>query len=466
MAGPASAVAGLGDRFEQTVAAFVKEHRLPGAAAGVVVGDELVWSGGYGFADVAGRRAPDAHTLYRIASITKTFTGTAIMQLRDEGKLHLDDPAVAHLPELRDAISPFGPVETVTIRRLLSHESGLMGDPPDTDWTLNRYEGSPLRNLRRVGEIGTRVPPNTQQKYSNLGYQLLGEIVARGSGMPYVSYVREHILDPLGMDATSFDPLRGDLEARRAVGYQGRWMSDELRRANPWGEDVFAEGGLWSCVEDLARWVEAQFLEDGGGRTGEQILAGSSLKEMHGPRYLGDEMWTEAWCISWYAKRKDDVVWIQHSGGLPGFITNVCFHRGDPPVGTIALLNGVGDADELSMALGSLALGAAATSIKPAEVPPPTPEAYRELIGLYGEAEDEPLLFRLEWRDGALTFIDPETPEWRPTLTPADGPDRFTIDPGVRESGEPVVFHRRDDGGVSGVTIGPFSLSRYEPVPQ
>jgi len=134
MAGPASAVADLGERFEQTIAAFVKEHHLPGAAAGVVVGDELAWSGGYGFADVAGRRAPDAGTLYRIASITKTFTGTAIMQLRDEG-LHLDDPAVAHLPELRDAISPFGPVETVTIRRLLSHGPGLMGDPPDTDAT-------------------------------------------------------------------------------------------------------------------------------------------------------------------------------------------------------------------------------------------------------------------------------------------------------------------------------------------
>jgi CubicO group peptidase (beta-lactamase class C family) len=466
MAGPVSAVADLGERFERTVASFVREHRLPGAAAGVVVGDELVWSGGYGFADLAGRRAPDGRTLYRIASITKTFTGTAIMQLRDEGKLHLDDPAVAHLPELRDAISPFGAVETVTIRRLLSHESGLMGDPPDTDWTFNRYEGSPLRNLARVGDIGTRVPPNTQQKYSNLGYQLLGEIVARVSGAPYVAYVREQILDPLGMDATSFDPLRADLEARRAVGYQGSWMSDELRPANPWGMDVFAEGGLWSCVEDLARWVGVQFLEGGGARNGGQILAGSTLGEMHRPRYLGDEGWIEAWCISWYAKRKDDVTWIQHSGGLPGFITNVCFHRGEGPVGAIALLNGIADADELSMTLASIALRAAADAVEPAEVPPPTPEAYRALIGLYGHAEDEPLLFRLEWRDGALTFIDPETPEWRPTLVPADGPDRFMVQPGVRESGEPVVFHRRGDDRVTGVTIGPFSLSRFDPVGQ
>ena len=86
-------------KLEARAASFVKEARLPGAAVGVVHGDDLVWSAGVGFADVAARRAPENTTLYRIASITKTFTGTAIMQLRDEGLLHLDDPAVAHLPE-------------------------------------------------------------------------------------------------------------------------------------------------------------------------------------------------------------------------------------------------------------------------------------------------------------------------------------------------------------------------------
>ncbi len=459
--GAAEAVAELSGTFESKLAAFVKEQRLPGAAAGVVVGDRLVWSGGYGFADVAGGRVPDARTLYRIASITKTFTGTAIMQLRDEGKLHLDDAAVAYLPELRDAISPFGPVETVTIRRMLSHESGLMGDPPDTDWTRNRYEGSALTNLARISDIGARIPPNSQQKYSNMAYQLLGEVVARVSGTSYVDHIRRTILDPLGMTSTSFDPLPEELAGRRAVGYQGRWMSDELQVANPWGEGVFAEGGLWSCVEDLARWIGAQVREDGGGS---QILRGSTLKEMHRPRYLGDEKWTEAWGISWYAMRKDDVVWVQHSGGLPGFITNVCFRPGDRPVGATVLLNGVADADEICMTLAGAALEAAKQAVEPAEPPKPTPEAFRDLLGLYGDAGDEPILFRLEWRDGELMFVDPNTPEWRPTLVPTDGPDRFTVAAGVRESGEPVVFHRRGDGRVSAVTIGPFSLSRFDPV--
>jgi CubicO group peptidase (beta-lactamase class C family) len=461
---PSSTVEELGPRFEAKLAAYVKERRLPGASAGVVVGDRLVWSGGYGFADIAARRPPDARTLYRIASITKTFTGTAIMQLRDEGKLHLDDAAVSYLPELREAISPFGPIETVTIRRLLSHESGLMGDPPDTDWTVDRYEASPKVNLARAAEIGARIPPNTQQKYSNFGYQLLGEIVERVSGISYPEYVHRHILRPLGMESTSFEPLPDELARRRAVGYKGRWMSDELERAVGWDVGELAEGGLWSCVEDLARWIGAQFREEGGERGGPQILNGSTLKEMHLPRYLGDRAWTEAWCISWYAMRRDDVIWVQHSGGNPGFVSNVCFRVGDRPVGAIVLLNGGLDADELSMTLAGIALVAAEEAVEPPEPAPPTPEAYRELLGLYGDPGPEPLLFRLEWRDAALTFVDPDTPAWRPTLAPADEPDRFTVEAGVRESGEPVVFHRRADGRIASVTIGPFSLSRFDPV--
>ncbi len=451
----------IAPKLEQAVAAFVKEHRVPGAAAGVVRGDDLVWSTGYGFADVAARRTPDAHTLYRIASITKTFTATAILQLRDEGRLHLDDPAVAYIPELKEAASPFGAIETLTIRRLLSHESGLVGDPPGTDWTLLLYEGDPAVNLGRVAEIATTIAPNTQQKYSNLGYQLLGEIVARVSGTPYVAYLQGNVLDPLGLTSTSFEPLPDHLLERRATGYRARWMSDELLPAEAFGS-VFAEGGLWSSVEDLARWISAQFREEGGDRAGAQILAGHTLEEMHLPRYLGNEQWTEAWCIGWYAVRKDDTVWVQHSGGLPGFVTSVCFHLKER-VGAIALLNGDARAADLAMALGALALEALRAETKPAEPPPSLPDVYADLLGLYG-SEPDGILMRCEWRDGKLALIDPDTPDWLPTLQPTEERDRFTLSAGWRQAGEPVVFGRALDGRVASVTIGPFSLARYGPV--
>ena len=451
----------VASRLEAKAASFVKEHRLPGAAVGIVHGDRLAWSAGVGFADIAGRRAPDITTLYRIASITKTFTGTAIMQLRDEGLLHLDDPAAVHLPELAAAASPFGAIEIVTIRRMLSHESGLQSDPPGTDWWVPTYEGSVERNLARAGEVATTLPPNTQQKYSNLAYQLLGEIVARRSGVSYPEYVRTRILEPLSMHGSGFEPLPEALIERRATGYAARFLSDELEPASI-PPTVWAEGGMWSSVEDLGRWVSFQLLEDGGTRDGAQILSGETLKEMHTARYLGDDVWTEAFGISWYAIRKGEVIWVQHSGGLNGFITSICF---DPKekVGAIVLLNGIGDAPELSMELGAIARAAIREAAPPIEPPTTMPAAYRDLLGLYVD-EEQAMVVRVEWRDGALQIVDPDQATWRPTLTPTEDADVFVVAPGVRESGERVTFTRRADGRVVSMFLAAATMIRFGPV--
>ena len=201
--------------------------------------------------------------LYRIASITKTFTGTAIMQLRDAARLDLDDPVVKWIPELAASASP-ETIGAVTIRRLLSHESGLVSEPPGTDFLAGepRYEGALTRNLERVTEIFTAVPPNTQPKYCNLGYQLLGEIVHRASGTPYAQYVTDMILTPLAMSSTGFEPLEPGLARRCAVGYAGRAFSDELAIA-PAMPRLWAEGGLWSTVADLSRWLSFQLAAHG-----------------------------------------------------------------------------------------------------------------------------------------------------------------------------------------------------------
>ena len=460
----ATAVRDVSGKFEERIAAFVKEHRLPGCAAGVVVGDELVWSGGYGYADVETKRPHDAQTLFRIASITKTFTATAILQLRDEGKLHLDDPAVAYLPELREAQSPFGLIDTVTIRRMLSHESGLMGDPPGARWFHDIYEASPEVNLSKAAEIGTRIPPNVQQKYSNLAYQLLGEIVARTGGTPYVDAIRHRILEPLGMSSTAFHPLPSGLEDRRAVPYWSRWLSDTFSPASGLAEFPAAEGGLQSCVEDVAKWLSAQFPVEGGPEGHRTVLSDATLREMHRPRYLEGDKWEEAWCIGWYAVRTGETVWIQHSGGLPGFITNACF-RSKERVGAMAFLNGVAEASKLAMELGGLALEAARGAAEPYELGPAMPASYGDLLGIYGEPM-EGILARLEWRDGKLTMLDTSEPDWQLVFLAGDDPDRFTVDWFSRESGEPVEFHRGADRRVTGVTIGPYTLRRFEPLPE
>jgi CubicO group peptidase (beta-lactamase class C family) len=461
-------------RLEELTAGFLREHRprgLAGISVGVVRDGELAWSGGCGRADVAAGRVPDETTLLRIASITKTFTGTAIMQLAGAGGLHLDDPAVRHLPELRAIGSPFGPVETLTIRRLLSHESGLQGEPPGTDWAGPAYEGSAERNLARAAETGLMVPPDSQSKYSNLGYQLLGEIVARVSGTPYPDYLRQAILEPLGLSSTGFEPLPAALAARCATGYRCEPFTDVLVPAAA-APAVHAEGGLWSSVADLARWLAFQLSAypasgaDGGAAGGAaadpKVLPAAELRAMHTPRYLADPDWARAWGISWFATRRDGVVWIQHDGGLPGFTSTVCFDR-KRPLGAIVLANGIAPTAELAFALAAAAgeeapgrpAGGQAVLV-PADVQP--------LLGLYSMPELGVTL-RLEWRDGVLALTDPEVPSYRPELTPAGDPDTFTVGPGFRESGERAVFRRRADGQVTAMFLAAMTLTRLDTVP-
>jgi CubicO group peptidase (beta-lactamase class C family) len=185
---------------------------------------------------VATGQATDPAGLYGIASITKTFTGTAIMQLRDAGRLGLDDPAVRWLPELGAMANPFGPVDLVTIRRMLSHESGLPAEPPGTDWAIPAYEGTPEATLRRAGELSVRFPPHAQHGYSDLAYQWLGEIVTRASGTP--------------------------------------------------------------SAADLASWISFQLRAYREPAATSPVLDAGSLREMHRPRYLADDQWTQAWGIS------------------------------------------------------------------------------------------------------------------------------------------------------------------------
>jgi CubicO group peptidase (beta-lactamase class C family) len=458
MAGP---VATGSDEFAATLASFVKENRIYGAAAGVVHGDELAWSAGAGLADAGSARKSSVDTLYRIASITKTFTGTAIMQLRDAGQLDLDDPVGKWIIELADSARPEAS-GSVTIRRLLSHESGLVSEPPGTDWSLLQplYEGLAERNLARAAEIFTAVPPNTQWKYSNLGYQLLGEVVQRVSGTPYPQYLQERILDPLGMTVTSFEPLSEDLAGRCATGYSGRAFSDELDVA-PRMPPLWAEGGLWSSVKDLARWASFQLGPYAEPPAQSPVLAPRTLREMHKPRYLVDDEWKQAWCVSWYAVRRDDVIWTQHSGGVPGFATNFCFDAKSRVAG-IVLLNGEADASQLAMDLAQI--GARLVQASPPEnkVPTPMPEQYKPLLGIYASPQMSELL-RLEWRDSKLQFVDPNDPIWRPELEPTDNPDQFKVGPGYRPSGEVARFRRLASGVVESVFVGGGTFVKLNP---
>ncbi len=440
-------IASVAPALQARVGAFRRKHRLPGVVAGIATADGLRWWHASGFADIETARRGDQRTLHRIASITKTVTATAVLQLRDEGRLRLDDPVVQHLPELERVGTPRGRIEDVTIRRLLMHTSGLQGEVPwQDDERFWMYATDELPGVLHLGAVST--PPEVDHKYSNFGFELLGLVVERIASRDFVGYVRAGILDPLGMRDTTWTP-DPDQVARKAVGYDARAHDDTPRRARDMDPRTFlADGGLWSTVEDLGTWLGQQLRADPALERGPgQVLAGRTLVEMHRPTWIIDEAWSHAQGLGWYGTRNGETVLVGHSGSLWGFRSNISF-SGRGKIGAVVLLNGVGDAAALSRELVDVLLPAADEARDREEVPPfvAVPEAYRELLGVYRDPEfgDDTII---EWRDGKLVMTGREPDAEIHELGSTDDPLVFTMR-GGRPGGEPLVFGRGPDGRI------------------
>ena len=256
---------------------FVTRSRVPGAAWGIVVDGELVHTGVTGLRDVDARAPVTPDTVFRIASMTKSFTAMAILKVRDEGRLSLDDPAEKYIPELKGLRYPTTDSPRITIRHLLSHAAGF---PEDNAWG-DRHLADSEEAFTRMIESGIPFSnaPGLVYEYSNYGFALLGRIVTRASGTPYNDYVTRHILTPLGMSSTTLEP-RAVSRGRLALGYRledDRWTLEPLLEDGAFG----AMGGMLTTVPDLARYVGA-LLSAWPARDGPETgpVRRASLREM------------------------------------------------------------------------------------------------------------------------------------------------------------------------------------------
>jgi CubicO group peptidase (beta-lactamase class C family) len=314
------------------VGATVAQREQPSLSIGIVYDQDLIWANGYGYADLAKRVPATPATLYRIASISKLFTATAVMQLRDAGKLRLDDRVAARLPwfAIRDT---FADDQEMTIRHLLTHTSGLPREVDGVNWSEYRFpaQESMVRSL--PGQLMV-YPVGTEWKYSNLALSLAGEIVAHASGEPWPQYIERHILRPLGMGSTMAAPR--PLQPGLAVGY-GRRVAGQARDVEP-VVDVGAEapaGNIASSVQDLAKFVSLQFRASSAGDP--QVLKGSTLREMHQVQWLRPD-WTGGWGLGFAVRRVDGQTRVGHSGSLPGHRSQIQFAPATK-LGVIVLTN-------------------------------------------------------------------------------------------------------------------------------
>ncbi len=423
----------------------VEYVRLPGLSIAVVHDQDVIWSNSYGYANIEKQLPARPDTIYSICSISKLFTSISIMQLRDAGKLRLDDPISKYLSwfDIKKA-DPNEP--PVTIRSVLRHSSGLPRESaqpytgePDLPWA---DRADIIKNLPEQEMLYT---PDTYFQYSNLGLSLLGEVVASVSGTSYQDYVTENILKPLGMsDTTPFLP-EDQYGLRLAIGYS-RWPRKGERERLPFfqANGITPAAGLASTALDMAKFASWQ-LRALDNRDN-SLLSGYTLKEMQRVNWVDWDRGT-MWGLGFMNWRNKDVTFVGHSGGCPGYRTKVAIS----PKDKIAIVSMINAADaavgEYTDKPYEIIAPAIAEALKATEKPESAPDDLKQYTGLYMTHWGESAVFI--WK-GELAMII------LPTDSPADRIGKLKQISGnffrrVRddgELGEEVIFEMDESGKV------------------
>jgi CubicO group peptidase (beta-lactamase class C family) len=405
----------LAGELEQLVRTEQREKRLPSITASVVRDGGLVWEAAVGAADVETKREATPDTQYRLGSITKTFTAAAVMQLRDEGALDLEDTLDKHVEGAKHA---------PTIRRLLSHTSGLQRETHDDAWLRQRFAdaGELLATLDRAEGV---LAPGSRFHYSNLAFALLGILVQRVSGIPYAEYVERKLLQPLGLEQTSFEPQKD-----AAIGYLVQPYAEGVWIEAPVGTGAWISAGqLWGTVRDLARW--AAFL---GNPDNDSILRRDTVEEMRTLQSLDDHVrWSAGYGLGLQLIRDGDRIVIGHGGSMPGFIAGMYVSPSDK-IGVAVLTNSSG-ARLVPLAQKLLAgtVGKWPVPPKPWQVEEAPPHDVVPLLGIWFMEGDQ-IVFR--WRDGHLEAQFTDSADWEPAAVfRRESDDRWRIVSGF-EHGE------------------------------
>jgi CubicO group peptidase (beta-lactamase class C family) len=414
---------GFGEALRLRVAREQTDQRLPSISAAAFRDGEVVWAEALGFADVEAEKDATPETQYAIASITKTFVAASIMLLRDQGALDIDRSIGDHVEEL--------PHRTPTLRALLSHLSGLQRESPGNAWETLEF---PTREelLAALSESEQVLPTGERWHYSNLAFVMLGEVIGRVSGTDYDDFIRERLLEPLGMSATTWKPTDAS-----ATGYYVHPFSDAVHREKPIEKRALgAAGGLWSTTGDLARW--GAFLAE----PDEDVLARKTVDEMATFHSLADpKTWALGWGLGLMLVRREDQILVGHTGGTVGFVSGLFVLR-DERIGAVALMNSSTGRDPAQLASG--------LAVDAAERWPAEPELWsaadvpdKQLESVLGTWWVEGSPVTLRFRKGKLVLAQPEG-RFEAVFEQLDD-DRFRVVSGT-EHGELLQVVRDEQG--------------------
>jgi CubicO group peptidase (beta-lactamase class C family) len=435
--------------FGEWLEAKLAYEKIPGASVGLVVDQDLAWSRGFGYADVARKVPATPDTIYGICSISKLFTAIAVMQQRDAGKLRLDDPVSTYLPYFTlKATSADDP--PVRIRDLLTHSGGVPRESAQSYWDAPDFN-FPTKEELITGLASQRMlyPPERYYQYSNLGMTLAGEVVEQVSGAPYERYVQESILQPLKLTRTTTALPEGERGRGLATGY-GPLTREGTREPMPFydAKGLTPAAGLASNVRDLGTFASWQFrlLRNGG----EEVLKAATLREMQRVQWV-DPDWRMTRGLGFRVRREGNETLVGHYGSCPGYRTEVTLNP-RRRLAAVVMINAMSvNTEEVATQLLKVAGAALGDGARPAGATShPAPDLER-FAGLYRSVWGE--LTVVPW-DGGLAVLDLPTPEILGDLVRLK-----QVDPGtfrrIRDDGddlgEEVRFETGPEGSVTGL---------------
>jgi CubicO group peptidase (beta-lactamase class C family) len=429
---------GLIAKLDQLTGVEQRDKRYASLAAAVLRDGELIWEKAVGAADVEAKVEATPDTQYRVGSITKMFTAAAIMQLRDAGKLDLEDTLDMHVD---------GAAYKPSLRRLLSHASGLQRETQDDSWLTLRF-ASPDELLATLADAEMVLPAGARFHYSNLAYALLGIVVERVSGMPYQDYVRERLFAPVGLTRVSFDP-----EPPAAKGYLAQPYADGVWDAVEVETGAWESAGqIWGTVGDLCRW--GAFLAD----PDEAVLSKRSAEEMRTVQVIAEhDRWLSGYGLGMQLRRDGERILAGHTGSMPGFIAWLFFSAKENVTAAVLTNESEAATVQFGLSLVRTTVDEWPVAPKPWRAGDPSPEDVVPLLGIWF-MEATQIVFR--WRDGKFEARYAGMLDWEPSsVFEQETPDRWrTVSGGER--GEALRIERGEDGSIARLVWSGYPVTR------
>ncbi len=329
---PSDDIADIIEQYRPEILLQMQQNRIPGLAIAVVDDQNILWEEGFGYTDWDNRIPVTPNTLFSIQSMSKSFTATAAMFAAQDGLVDLDAPITTYLPDFHvNSIFEEQPEQKITLRMLLSHTAGFAHEAPygsNYDHPAYSFE----RHIASISDTWLMFPVGTRYSYSNLGIDLAGYILQVRSGMPFVQYVQEEVLNPLGMKNSTLDIHRVRSTPTRAIGHS----EVPLR---PWVDLlIIPSGGVWTTAEDMARYL--QFHINKGALDGTRLLMEDLAETMYTPPNLPAHNYAQGIVVTMeHGTRR-----FEHGGGGFGFNSDMIWYP-DLKLGAVVLCNAQLDTD-------------------------------------------------------------------------------------------------------------------------